>query len=147
MGVADLRGSAPHAGDAGRFAVELALPPKALSPNHVVRTKGRYHAKRRATKSYREECFYQTKAAMPAGWGPRAVGLTVEYRCSRFAIGYVARDEQNAIAAMKAAIDGMVDAGMAPNDSKNYLTWDAVALVTVKCLKGDGITVIVRGIA
>jgi Holliday junction resolvase RusA-like endonuclease len=124
--------------------IELPLPPKALSPNHVVRTKGRYHAKRRATKDYRLVCAMTADAAIPRSWLAGRVVLDVEYRCAKKALGYVARDMQNALSAMKAGVDGLIDAGVAPNDSKAFLSWGALSLITRQSPKGDGITVTVR---
>jgi hypothetical protein len=39
---------------------------------------------------------------------------------------------QNAIAALKPAIDGMVDAGVIPDDSARWLEWGGFKLTRVK---------------
>lgn len=100
--------------------------------------------KARATKKYRHDCGYRLLAAKPRGWARCAVVIDVEYRCSRDANGYAPRDVQNAIAALKAGIDGMADAGIIPGDSKKFLSWGRFDLVTTMNPKGDGVTLIVR---
>lgn len=128
-------------GEEGVLVIELPLPPKVLSPN----VKTHWGKKTRATKAYRSDCadiaFVEVRRA---AWVPRRVVLDVEYRCSQKAAGYVAKDVQNAISAMKAGVDGLVDAGVAENDSKAHITWGAFDLVTRKSAKGDGVTVTVR---
>lgn len=124
------------------FALELPLPPKILSPN----VKTHWAKKSRATRDHRYDCAILAKTMKPRGWQACAVSLEVEYRCARGALGYIARDVQNAMSALKAAIDGLIDAGIAPNDSKKWLQWDGFTLVTRKNPKGDGVTVIVRAI-
>lgn len=70
--------------------------------------------------------------------------LFVEYRCSRSAAGYCARDTQNAIAAMKAGFDGaLVDAGIVPDDTVRWLAVKSFTLITTKHPKGDGVTLTV----
>ena len=127
------------------FAVELPLPPKDLSPN----VRKHWAAKARATKKYRTACAWAFTAAKPKGWKQRPIVIDVGYRCSANAPGYVAHDSQNAIASLKAAADGIVDAGIIPTDSHDWLEWGGVSLVTRKDdpawkLLGDGVTVTVR---
>lgn len=124
------------------FSVDLPLPPKLLSPN----VRAHWAKKHRATRDHRYDCAMLARSTKPKGWEACAVSLEVEYRCARDALGYVARDVQNAMAALKAAIDGLIDAGIAPNDSKKWLQWDRFNLVTRKHPKGDGVTVIVRAL-
>lgn len=120
--------------------IELPLPPKTLSPN----VRAHWATKAEATKDHRFSCGVLARAQMPRGWVACAVEIDMQYRCSRRAEGAVVKDVQNALSAMKAAVDGLVDAGIAPNDSKKWLTWGAVSLITVKSSKGDGVTIIVR---
>lgn len=128
-------------GEEGVLVIELPLPPKVLSPN----VRSHWGAKARATKAYRAGCCEMADAAVRrARWIAGRVVLDVEYRCSQKSAGYVAKDVQNAISAMKAGVDGLVDAGVAENDSKAHLTWGIFDLVTRKSAKGDGITVTVR---
>jgi len=126
------------------MTVELPLPPKILSPNI---TGAHWAVKKRAIREYRTSCgdlFLSAK--LQAGWliANGGVELEVEYRCPMKSAGYVARDTQNAIAAMKPAIDGMVDAQIVPNDSARYVAWGQFRLVTRKSDRGEGITIVVR---
>lgn len=98
----------------------------------------------RATRRYRKHCGYAFLAAKPRGWAPAKVVIDVEYRCSKAAEGYVARDIQNAISALKSGVDALADVGVIPNDSKEWLRWGVFNLVTTMNPKGDGVTVIVR---
>lgn len=120
--------------------IELPLPPKTLSPN----VRCHWGAKAQATASHRFDCGVLAKAQLPREWKPRAVTIDMEYRCSRGSHGAVVKDRQNAISATKALCDGLVDAGLIPNDTKRWLDWGAVTLITRKCAKGDGITITVR---
>jgi Holliday junction resolvase RusA-like endonuclease len=106
--------------------------------------KNTFWARMKATRSYRRTCGVLFRQAMPVGWLAGPVEIDMEYRCSKGAVGYVARDLQNVIAAMKAGIDALVDAGIAPNDSKKYLAWGHVSLITTKSAKADGVTITVR---
>lgn len=123
------------------FVIELPLPPKILSPNGA---QGRMWVKAKAKKWYREGCYYMALQAMPKGWAAIRVELDVEYRCSGTSEGYAPRDSMNAMAAMKAGIDGLIDAGVAPDDSNAHLSWGALSLITRRSPKGDGITITVR---
>jgi hypothetical protein len=77
---------------------------------------------------------------MPKGWKAGPVVVSAEYRCHRGAPGYLPLDIANAQAATKAAIDGFIDAGIAPNDTKRWLTWGQFDLVTRKGQKPAGVT-------
>lgn len=101
------------------FEVLLPLPPREVSPN------GRHHwaVKARATKLARREAWYWFRNAMPKHWFPVPITLDVVYRCPRQARGYKPKDVQNAIGALKASIDGMVDAGVVPDDSAEWVSW------------------------
>jgi hypothetical protein len=82
-------------------------------------------------------------------WKPESVVIDVEYRACRGAGGYHAYDAGNAIASLKAGIDGLVDAGIAKNDSKARLSWGEFTLLTTqrevkRSGKPPGITVTVR---
>lgn len=67
------------------------------------------------------------------------------YRAFRGCPGYHAFDVQNAIAALKPAIDGMNDAGLIPSDSNAWLAWGPFTLLTTKReAKTAGVTITVR---
>lgn len=121
--------------------IELPLPPKVLSPNV---TGAHWGTKKRAIKRYRQTCWALALQASPPGWARGSVEIDMHYRCSRNAVGYVAKDTANALAAMKAGIDGLIDAHVAIDDSKHYLTWGALSLLTTKSDRGDGVTLIIR---
>ena len=119
------------------------LPPKALSPNARVH----YMARARATRYYRTRCFVIARNhLLGSGWVPGRVEIDMEYRCPKGSDGYVAMDLANAMSATKALIDGMVDAGVMPNDSRKYLTWGRMELIPHKNPMGEGVTVIVRAV-
>lgn len=82
----------------------------------------------RATSEYRmiaKGCFNRDK---PRGWIAKAVVIEMDYYCCRESDGYRPRDTQNALAATKAAIDGMVDAGVVANDSAKFVSWGGIRL-------------------
>lgn len=64
---------------------------------------------------------------------PAPVIVSAIYRSGTGA--YRPRDIQNAIGSLKAHIDGMVDAGIVPNDSFNWVSWGAVEIV--RCITGE----------
>lgn len=103
------------------FIARLSLPPDALSPNRVSSQHWRYRQK--ATKAYRKACWAAIRAARPAYWTAKAVSVAMDYYCCRESRGYKPRDAQNALSAIKAAVDGMVDAGVVPSDAKKFVEW------------------------
>ena len=94
--------------------VVLSLPPAGLSPNSRLH----WAAKARLTRAYRELAHAATRAA--GGWKrhwPRAIATArFFFRTPR------RRDEDNARASLKAAFDGMVDAGLLVGDTAAHLT-------------------------
>jgi crossover junction endodeoxyribonuclease RusA len=112
----------PQAADP--FTVELPLPPRELSPN----VRLFWAIKAKATKAARSEAWYWFRQAKPANWEPVPIRIDVEYNCPKQATGYRPRDSMNGIAAMKAQIDGMVDAGVIPDDSCKWLSWGSFTL-------------------
>lgn len=124
------------------FALELDLPPKALSSN--VTSTHKMH-KARSIAGYRRTCMVLALQQKPRDWKPCAVVVDVEYRCSRKAVGCVVKDEANALAALKAGFDGaLVDAGIAPDDSARWVKVGRIDLIPRRTDKGDGVTLIVR---
>lgn len=127
-----------------RFQVVLPLPPRGCSPN------GRLHylAKAKATKQARRAAWYWFRRELPQGWRQRPVRLEVIYHCPRGAFGYCPRDTQNAIAALKASIDGMVDAKVIPDDNGQWLSWGRVQLTRHGDMKpGVYVTVVAEAAA
>lgn len=108
----------------------LPLPPLSVSPNVASHRHWRQRAD--GTAEYRmlaKGCFNRDK---PSGWSATRVVVSMDYYCTKTSRGYRPRDTMNAIAAMKAAIDGMADAGIVPNDSKRFVSWGGLRLFTTR---------------
>lgn len=96
-----------------RLKVRLDLPPKELTPN----CRCHFMAKANKTKKYRSAAMETAMvAASEAGMSDpmdrASVKATFYCRDSR------ARDADNALASLKAAFDGLADAGVVTNDRK-----------------------------
>lgn len=125
----------------------IPLPPDELSPNVRVH----WAARAKATKSHRFSAFVALSAAKrAANWhAKRPVEIDIEYRCHAKAQGYKPRDVQNAISSLKAALDGLADAGIVGSDAAYWLRIGRVSLLTrasdkrVKAL-GPGVTLTIR---
>lgn len=126
------------------FTVHLPLPSKALSPND----RSHWGVRARAAKAYRQACAMAFLVARPRDWKPQRVVIDVEYRAHRDSGGYHAHDAANAMASLKAGIDGMQDASIIVTDSNKNLQWGGFKLLTTKAevLKagGAGVFVTVR---
>jgi hypothetical protein len=120
------------------FEIEIPLPPKECSPNY----RGHWRVQGRAKSGYRGVVSWEVSQIL------RELKNTSSYRfpVSKIRIDalfylnqkqgdpfsesyYFPRDEDNAIASLKAAIDGLVDAGVIANDSRNYMEFGAVKLL------------------
>lgn len=91
------------------------LPPHALSPN----ARPHWTEKARATKLLRETafyCAYQERQKWLQGHEKAELSITFIIRDRR---GY--KDPDNALACLKPALDGCVDAGVIPDDSDEHL--------------------------
>jgi hypothetical protein len=107
-----------------RFSVVLRLPSREVSPNARV-----HWAKRsKFIRWERTAAAYRFAQAKPRNWRPEPVRLEIRYVCPFGSAGYCPRDTQNAIGALKAAIDGMVDAGVVPDDSARWVSWGGFEL-------------------
>lgn len=90
--------------------IELSLPPACLSPN------GRAHwaKKHQATKRYRELAYYVARQALgradPPRWAEATEQATFYFTSNR------RRDQDNLIGSLKAAFDGIADAGIVADD-------------------------------
>lgn len=76
-----------------------------------------HHARARVDKSWRDEVAYLAIAARPRARFARAA-ITVEQTCRA---GTTLPDVGACYPAAKAAIDGLVDAGVIPNDTPEHL--------------------------
>lgn len=116
----------------GVFEVCVPLPPQALSPN----TYRHWATVSRAKRYYRDTCKLIARAEIvKRGWNaPYQVTARVNVRfgmADRRLLpkgSYIPRDIANGIAAIKAAIDGIVDAGLLEDDSKEYLLIGEVSI-------------------
>jgi Holliday junction resolvase RusA-like endonuclease len=97
--------------------IALRLPPRVLSPNAVHGTFGGRMKKASATKKYRQEACEATEECMvdTAPWDYVEVQTVFYYKDKR------RRDPDNALASLKAAFDGIVDAGLVKDDD-----WDSM---------------------
>lgn len=93
------------------LAITLPLPPPALSPNARVH----WAAKAKAARAYRAAAWITALAELgrrPAPRWPRATArITFAHRARR------RRDADNALASLKAAIDGLRDADIIEDDA------------------------------
>jgi Holliday junction resolvase RusA-like endonuclease len=107
--------------------ITLPLPPKELSPNYTVGSRGQRLGKAAKTKKYRWGAKVATvvETAGKRGmshWPAAEVQCTFYYKDTR------RRDKDNALASLKAAFDGIADAGLVGDDS-------ALTYLPVKMLK------------
>lgn len=95
----------------------LPLPPRALSPNKVACSRGGRMAKAAATKKCRRLAKEAVEAEriQTAPWERVQATEHFFYRVKRN------RDERNCVAMLKAYYDGIVDAGLMPDDNFQVL--------------------------
>jgi len=120
------------------------LPPKECSPNYH----GTLRAKMRATKAWREAAYYCARDACP-GIFPNFEKAAVRVTYQAPSRAYI-KDDDNAIASVKPALDGCVLAGIVCDDSPEHLRvlqveWDidkakekATILEFIKLERKDG---------
>jgi hypothetical protein len=118
--------------------IELPLPPQEASPNnHASRL-----ARIRAIAAYRQlVALIASRRATAPGWcsgHPVRMSLTFQLRGS--ADGhYRPSDPDNALAACKGLIDGLVDAGLIVDDS-----WRWLEIGSIRCDRDAGPGVLVQ---
>lgn len=114
-----------------QFVVELPLPPIQCSPNH----RSHWGAKARAVRDYREACGYLVvkQLGRRRAQGPVTIDLDFYLAKSKMPDGLCRpRDNDNAIASTKAAIDSLRDSGLITNDSKKHVHIGDVRLHSTK---------------
>lgn len=123
------------------LVIILPLPPKALSPNARKHWTGRAEEAR----TYRQHAWAMARVALwpdaQPGAGvrkrplrtPVLVDVIATYRIKR------KRDEDNLTASLKPAFDGLVDAGLIPDDSSEYLRINSVTIRVDPKHRGDGL--------
>ncbi|GAH46793.1 unnamed protein product, partial [marine sediment metagenome] len=99
------------------------LPPEECSPNYH----GELRARMRATKAWREAAYYCARQACP-GVFPNFENAVVRVTFQVPSHAYI-KDDDNAIASVKPALDGCVQAGIVCDDSPEHLrilpvVWD-----------------------
>ena len=101
-----------------RATIILPLPAQRLSPNCPVGTGAGRIAKAAATKRYREQARSAAERVRldSIPWRRATARLTFYWPTKR------RRDVRNAEHMMKPAYDGIVDAGIIPDDSAEHLT-------------------------
>ena len=111
------------------YLLKLSLPPKGCSPNR--RGDPRIHAK--DISSYRTEARVIALEAM-SGNKPdqKPVRITATFFSHVNLVTrerYRPSDEDNARASLKAALDGIRDSGLIPNDTTEWVSWGEVRIV------------------
>ena len=95
--------------------ITLPPPPRELSPNHTIGSRGARLGKAMKVKQYRQSACYHALSAMgrttPPRW-ERATARAVFYCATKRR-----RDADNALGSLKAAFDGLRDAGVIADDS------------------------------
>lgn len=103
---------------------QVPLPPRELSSNG---SHGHWSKKAAHTADYRREVQWTVNAVMPIADRVR-LSLTFCIKDGRKTQRYQPRDAANALSAFKAGIDGLVDAGMVPDDSAKHLELGAILI-------------------
>lgn len=113
------------------LSVSLSLPSPKLSPN--ARTHWRSMAKHKAQA--RADAKILTLAAMQASKLKFPFGkceVRMVWYMGGAQSGYKPRDKQNAIASLKYALDGCIEAGVLPDDSHRWLDFGPVTFLRTK---------------
>ena len=108
--------------------IVLPLPHPCLSPNRPPASRGGRYKKASASKRYRRLAREATEVlGIDSGpWGRATVAATFYHRVKR------RRDDVNALASLKAAYDGVVDAGLLVDDDAEHLTTTGAAFAIDK---------------
>lgn len=123
---------------------EFPLPPSELSPNKE--RNGHWSKKSKSTERYRMECSILARPRLQGQYTDdmrHPFSMLVEYYCCREkdAIGsfgrYKPMDVFNVPRSIKALVDGMVDAGVFPDDSLQYISEATVRLFYVSERAGE----------
>lgn len=99
------------------FVIVLPLPAKVLQPNCTVGTIGGRFAKASATKRYRR----LAREAVEAECIETMPWSRVQVQAAFFHATERKRDQDNAMGALKAAYDGIVDSGLVENDDYEHM--------------------------
>ncbi len=98
------------------ITIVLPLPTKVLQPNVAVATPGGRFAKAAATKRYRKLAKEAVEAeCIGFTWQEVMVEVSFYYANKR------RRDQDNAMGSLKAVYDGIIDAGLVPDDDYKHM--------------------------
>jgi crossover junction endodeoxyribonuclease RusA len=92
----------------------IQFPPPAKLMN--LNDRAHWSVKARATKVWREAAYYAAIQAKVKGLGPSEVTIGLPVRTAH------QRDPSNLIPTCKAIVDGLVDAGVWPDDNSEWVT-------------------------
>lgn len=131
---------------------EITIVGPLPSPQCAHNSRAHYMVKARAVKAIRSLTAWTAKSEVLARkWdGMKPVVIDIVYACCRGCGGYEPRDIANALDAIKGGVDGLVDAGVMPDDSRKWLTIGRLELKTSKAecqaLGGAGVYYTVRSV-
>jgi Holliday junction resolvase RusA-like endonuclease len=97
------------------LTVTIPLPPRELSPNYTVGSRGARLGKAAKIRKYRQAAYLAGLAAINRRAAPKWVAATA--RATFYVRDRRRRDADNALASLKAAFDGLKDAGIVADDS------------------------------
>lgn len=119
------------------FEVKLDLPLPGASAN----SRMDHRVKGRDVRLMRTTAWAMAKKNMPKDWSAAKVRIHAKFFCiRRFAHErvYIPRDYDNATISLKPYIDGLVDAGVVPDDSRKHLSFAGIEFVEgADCDKKD----------
>lgn len=108
---------------------QVPLPPRELSPNTYKHWRTVSEAKRLYRTSVAFEGVSANVKRLAFETGASKVRLSLTFCIAKGrGLGYQPRDAANALSAFKAGIDGLVDAGMCPDDSAKHLELGAILI-------------------
>ncbi len=140
----------------GSFVITVPGP---LGENLGQNAHVHWRVKARATKTARETWWGATSVLLNSyralrGEIPRARFTVTAYFCRKGvktqneeylkSTGYRPRDEDNLLAAMKPAFDGIVSSGLVPDDSSQYVTHGTPRIVWVEAYEQERVEVLVE---
>ena len=98
------------------------------APAKLINLNGREHwsVKARLTKAWRTAAYYEAVAAGVKRLGPSVVTVTLPVQTAH------KRDPHNFVPTVKAIVDGLVDAGVWPDDNSDWVTVGEPLLVSSK---------------
>jgi hypothetical protein len=103
--------------DRESVTIVLPLPAKVLHPNTMIASIGGRLCKAAATKRFRRLAMeaVEREQVETAPWGQALVSATFYHSTKR------CRDQDGAMSSLKAAYDGIVDAGLVENDDPKHM--------------------------